>query len=72
MVIAAHGARITVKTCSQRGPAGLTTAGGPEILAATVDQDHRLSDRDRSDDTASPSSALRGEARPGPRPRADR
>ena len=45
---------LPVETWIQRGRAVLTTAGGPAILRATVDPDHHLPDRDRSDDTASP------------------
>ncbi len=45
---------LPVETWIQRGRAVLTTAGGPAIREAVVDPDHRLPDRDRSDDAFSP------------------
>ncbi len=64
---------LPVETWIQRGRVVLATAGGPAILRATVDPDHRLPDRDRTDDTASPpphdrrSGATGGGAREGGR-----
>ena len=42
---------VAVETWRQHAKTGLTLPGGPPVVSATVDPDHRLPDRDRSDDT---------------------